>query len=182
MSNLLVQNIKHTNGTTAATISTGGNVNMAGHVIQFVSQEDHNGTAVTQNQSTGFVDVTGFDLAITPKFSTSKIFLHLKFNASNITAGLGMDARILRDSTELKHLTNWAHRASEDGNVSGTGNIHTHVIEIVDSPSSTSSITYKVQIAHRSTNNGTFTINDSGNSTSGKSLGGTMLTLMEIGQ
>tara|TARA_R100000654_G_scaffold41479_2_gene67606 strand:+ start:403 stop:930 length:528 start_codon:yes stop_codon:yes gene_type:complete len=163
--------------------TTAGTVAMpAGHVVQFLTSEDHNGTTVTQNQATGFVDVTGFSQAITPKFSTSKIFVHLKFNASNITAGLGMDARLMRDSTEVKHLTNWAHRASEDGNISGTGNIETHVIEFVDTPSSTSAITYKIQLALRSSNAGTFTVNDSGNSTSGKAVGGTMYTLIEIAQ
>ena len=182
MSNLLVQNIKHTNGTTAATISTGGNVNMAGHIIQFVFNEDYTSTAVTQNQNTGFVDVTGFDLDITPKFSSSKIFINLKFHASNITSGLGMDAKILRGSTALKHITNFTHRSSADGNSDAGQNIETHVISHVDTPSSTSSLTYKIQIAHRTTNSGTFTINSSTASTSGAFVGGTMLTLMEIGQ
>ena len=152
----------------------------AGHIIQFVFNEDYSSTAITQNQSTGFVDVTGFDLAITPKFSTSKIFINLKFAASNVTAGLGMDAKILRGSTSLKHVTNFAHRG--DGNLSTGQNIQTHVISHVDTPSSTSSLTYKIQIAHRTTNGGTFTINSSTGSTSGASVGGTMLTLMEIAQ
>ena len=93
-----------------------------------------------------------------------------------------MDARILRDSTTLKHITNFNHRASEDGNASSGNNIQTHVISHVDTPSSTSSLTYKIQIAHRTTNGGTFTINDSTGSTSGAFVGGTMLTLMEIAQ
>ena len=161
--------------------TTSGTIQMpSGHVIQFVFNEDYTSTAVTQNQSTGFVDVTGFDLAITPKFSTSKIFINLKFHASNPTAGLGMDAKILRGSTSLKHVTNFAHRG--DGNLSSGQNIQTHVISHVDTPSSTSSLTYKIQIAHRTTNGGTFTINDSTGSTSGAFVGGTMLTLMEIAQ
>jgi hypothetical protein len=163
--------------------TTAGTVAMpSGYIIQFVFNEDYTSTAVTQNQNTGFVDVTGFSKAITPKFSSSKIFINLKFHASNPTAGLGMDAKILRDSTALKHITNFNHRASEDGNASSGNNIQTHVISHVDTPSSTSSLTYKIQIAHRTTNGGTFTINDSTGSTSSAFVGGTMLTLMEIGQ
>ena len=163
--------------------TTSGTIQMpSGYVIQFVFNEDYTSTAVTQNQSTGFVDVTGFDLAITPKFSTSKIFINLKFCGSNVTAGLGMDAKILRNSTALKHITNFSHRASADGDAGSGQNIETHVISHVDTPSSTSSLTYKIQIAHRTTNGGTFTINDSTGSTSGAFVGGTMLTLMEIAQ
>ena len=161
--------------------TTAANVKMpAGHIIQFVFNEDYTSTAITQSQSTGFVDVSGFNLDITPKFSTSKIFINLKFAASNITAGLGMDAKILRGSTALKHITNFTHRG--DGNLSTGQNIETHVISHVDTPSSTSSLTYKIQIAHRTTNSGTFTINSSTGSTSGAFVGGTMLTLMEIAQ
>ena len=181
-SELHVDAIKHSGGTSAMTISSSGGVNIAGHIIQFVFNEDYNSTTVTQNQSTGFVDVTGFDLAITPKFSTSKIFINLKFHASNPTAGLGMDAKILRGSTALKHITNFNQRAGEEGNASSGNNIQTHVISHVDTPSSTSSLTYKIQIAHRVTNGGTFTINDTTNSTSSAFAGGTMLTLMEIAQ
>ena len=154
----------------------------SGHVIQFVFNEDYSLTSVTQNQSTGFVDVTGFDLAITPKFSTSKIFINLKFCGSNVTSGLGMDAKILRNSTALKHITNFSHRASAEGDAGSGQNIETHVISHVDTPSLTSLLTYKIQIAHRTTNSGTFKINSNTSSTSGASTGGTMLTLMEIAQ
>lgn len=181
-SELHVDAIKHSGGTSAITINSSGGVNIAGHVIQFVFNEDHSLTSVTQNQSTGFVDVTGFDLAITPKFSTSKIFINLKFHASNVTSGLGMDAKIFRGSTALKHITNFTHRSSAEGNADAGQNIETHVISHVDTPSSTSSLTYKIQIAHRTTNGGTFTINSNTGSTSGASVGGTMLTLMEIAQ
>ena len=38
MSNLLVQNIKHTNGTTAATVDSSGVFASTGHVIQVVEK------------------------------------------------------------------------------------------------------------------------------------------------
>jgi len=73
MSNLLVQNIKHTNGTTAATVSSSGVFASAGHVIQVVSSGFSSETATT---STSFVD-TGHSVTITPKFSTSKVLITL---------------------------------------------------------------------------------------------------------
>ena len=54
MSSILVQNIKHTNGTTAATIDTAGVFSSAGHVIQAVTNRDNTATNVTSADT--FVD------------------------------------------------------------------------------------------------------------------------------
>ena len=169
-STLTVDNIQ---GATAA-----AKVVIPGHVLQFVHNEDYTQTAITQNQTTGFVNVTGFSKAITPISTSSKIYLRIVFHAGNITAGLGIDARIQRNGSTLKHITNLNHRG---GVTLSGGNQETHVIEYIDSPSSTSALTYNVQIAHRTTNTGTFTINDPAGGTVGASPGGTILTLMEIG-
>ena len=69
MSNLLVQNIKHTNGTTAATIDTAGVFSSAGHVIQAVTNRDTTATNVTSANS--FVDITSSQVTITAKKANS---------------------------------------------------------------------------------------------------------------
>lgn len=69
MSNLLVQNIKHTNGTTAATIDTAGVFSSAGHVIQAVTNRDTTDTTVTTANS--FVDIPSSQVTITAKKANS---------------------------------------------------------------------------------------------------------------
>ena len=69
MSNLLVQNIKHTNGTTAATIDTAGVFSSAGHVIQAVTNRDTTSTNITSSGT--FVDVTSSQVTITAKKANS---------------------------------------------------------------------------------------------------------------
>jgi len=163
--------------------SSGANANkviIPGHVVQFVSADNHTKSVITTNQGSGFTDIAG-TVTITPTNTSSKIYVRIVFPGGNVTAGLGIDFRILRDSTVLKHFTNISHRASDDGNA-GAGNISTHVIEYIDSPSSTSSHTYKWQVALRTNNSGTFTINDDSGGTSGASVGGTVVTAMEIAQ
>jgi hypothetical protein len=158
--------------------TSGNGVHIPGHVVQFVSTDNHTKQVITTNQSSGFTDISG-TVSITPTKTSSKIYVRIVLHGGNITSGLGIDFRILRDSTVLKHFSNIAHRG---GSTISNGNVQSHVIEYIDSPSSTSAHTYKWQIAFRTTNSGTFTINDDSGATSGASVGQTIITAMEIAQ
>ena len=177
MSTMYVNNIAPLEGTTI-NVASGSTLYAPGHVIQFEYDFDATETTITTNQGTAWVDVP-VSVTITPKSSSSKIYIRLDMVAGNITAGLGIDLRVLRDSTVLQHRTNIHHRA--DGTV-GQPNSSSHVFAYYDTPSTTSSITYKFQCAFRTTNSGQFTINDATSSTPGAQPGGTTLTLMEIAQ
>lgn len=71
-SELHVDAIKHSGGTSALTIDSSGNVHKAGMIIQVV--ESSNDGSDTSTTSTSLVD-TGHSVTITPKFNTSKILI-----------------------------------------------------------------------------------------------------------
>ena len=149
-----------------------------GTIIQTVNDSD---TANTVVSSTTYAD-TGLTASITPSSTSNKILIiisqdfHLETTASNqpaITGGF----KLLRDATTL-------YTGSDDGNSFGvreySGGTTTKVKNTVwnytyyDSPSSTSSITYKTQCRTYDTNS-RFRLNNQINGTS-KSF----ITLMEI--
>ena len=66
MSNLLVQNIKHTNGTTAMTLDSSGNAKIAGHVAQVIQATFSETSSIGSGSATTLINQT-----FTPKFSTS---------------------------------------------------------------------------------------------------------------
>ena len=68
-SELHVDAIKHSGGTSALTIDSNGNVHKAGMTVQTVNA---NTSTEVSTSTTSFV-ATGLFLNITPKFSTSKI-------------------------------------------------------------------------------------------------------------
>jgi hypothetical protein len=100
-------------------------------------------------------------------------------NGGNITAGLGIDLQLLRNTTEVFHRTNWNHRG---GAAVSNNNNETHVATHLDTPNTTSPITYKFRLTFRGSNTGNFTINNAGSGTSGADAGGTSITVMEIAQ
>jgi len=96
-----------------------------------------------------WVDITGLSVTITPKFNTSKILISVNFGASNGSSGLHV-FRMLRGSTVIGAPTagtvnGFAVMDSEA--IGGTKSRYIGHIkaEILDSPSTTSATTYKVQ-------------------------------------
>ena len=160
--------------------TSGNGVHIVGHVIQFEHAISFQTVVINNiNHASGnWVDVP-VSVTITPKNTNSKMYISLALNGGNITAGLGIDLQLLRNTTQISHRTNWNHR--QDGNISNTNN-ETHVATHLDTPNTTSPITYKFRLTFRSTNQGTFTINDATNGTSGADAGGTSITVMEIAQ
>ena len=103
-------------------------------------------TGVKTN-STSDVDVTGLTLDITPSATSSKILLLYHAQISNTDSESQTSyaqCRVLRDSTtvsESTRLNGYLYLAHDMWNMS-----------VLDSPSSTSALTYKVQIMSGSSN------------------------------
>ena len=103
-------------------------------------------TGVKTN-STSYVDVTGLTLDITPSASSSKILLLYHAQISNTDSESQTSyaqCRVLRDSTtvsESTRLNGYLALGHDMWNMS-----------VLDSPSSTSALTYKVQIMSGSSN------------------------------
>tara|TARA_B100000575_G_scaffold252049_1_gene219816 strand:- start:741 stop:1247 length:507 start_codon:yes stop_codon:yes gene_type:complete len=121
--------------------TTAANVKLpAGSTLQTL--EGFSYTRVTSTTAT-FVD-TGVSVAITPKYASSKVLIICKntFETnSHESARAGM--RLLRGSTNIAELDNmiaYNYRSGEASVNGGTG-----VGIVLDSPNTTSAITYKTQ-------------------------------------
>jgi hypothetical protein len=143
----------------------------AGHVVQVVSVDY---ATETQNGSGSFADI-GLSGSITPTSTSSKILVVCNLNSAGVVNNSGADAkgryRLLRDTTEILESL---HRAYDYGN-SGSIDFGSFALSVLDSPATTSPVTYKVQ-----------QIKDAGSSIRVNEGGGgtrkCTLTLMEIAQ
>ena len=107
----------------------------SGGIIQVVQTIITDGFATT---STSFVDVTGYSASITPTSSSNKILVRVVACTGNGQANSDNKIRVLRGSTVITTNDTTVRSDSISEN-------HSYVIEILDSPSTTSATTYKVQ-------------------------------------
>ena len=157
----------------------GSRVMAAGHVVQVVSQEFTNQTSTT---STSMVS-TGIALSIAPSSTSSKILISVK-GLMGTGTGYFSYFTLDRDGTNIGsstgqtgsytgYLNYMARPVSVDN--SGATNFS---FETLDSPSSTSTLTYTLQYCVNS--GGTVTVGRRNSDTQVKSP--TTITLMEIAQ
>ena len=92
--------------------------------------------------STTFVDVTGFDVTITPTSSTSKVLIIANYNVGQSTASPETLTRLMRDSTAISDPALQYDFFGTNRNRNRP--YHTQVV--LDSPGTTSAVTYKLQI------------------------------------
>ena len=164
----------------SATLGTGTTF-PAGHVLQVVSTTK---TDFFSTTSTTYVDVTGLSATITPSSTSSKILVSVTGAASGSAQNSFAYAVLLRDSTQIAigDSRGSAQRATLDLAQQQAGTVTVwakhFAIHHLDSPSTTSATTYKLQV--KCTINsvgigGTWTTSD-GN----RSNVPTVITLMEI--
>jgi len=151
-----VENLQHTNGTTAATIAADGKftapnlVMPTGSVLQV--QQDIGPTSVQDISSTSFVD-TGLSVDITPRDANSKFLIQGAMDV-DIDANEQTFFTVFRNATDL---------GSTNGLVNtwnGTNRMIVPItILVLDSPSTASTITYKIKIKNAA---GTVRLNSQG--------------------
>ena len=137
------------------------------------------------SQSTSFVDITGLSVNITPSATSSKILVMAQCHVTGEDAGTGI--MLDRDGTEpLKANSNGSRQRftiigtyAEGGGEVRYGNGANH-ISFLDSPNTTSEVTYKLKAKTRSSN--TFFVNSTSYTTdnTNASLGTSTLTVMEV--
>jgi hypothetical protein len=150
-----------------------------GSVLQVVST---NKTDTFSTTSTTYTNITGLSASITPKFSTSKIY-------ATVTLGMSCDSgtraifQLLRNSTPVG--VGDASGSRTTGNAAGQAPQPAAMacvsFQYLDSPATTSAITYQVQTAFID-NSGTLYINRTVNdeSAASRSRTASTITLMEI--
>ena len=123
-------------------ISSVAGVSGSGKVLQTITTVKLDAFSAT---ATSMTDVTGLSVAITPSATSSKI---LVTGAVTAAGSHFVWLRVLRDSTQLQIPASFSNRTT--GSINFQSNSNTYImatlpISILDSPSSTSELTYKVQ-------------------------------------
>lgn len=144
----------------------------SGSVLQVKSAEIDRNTHGAGINSTTYVDLSGYLLAITPTAASSKILitygLHAFEGPSSGSWTSSFKTQIMRDTTKIYPTT----EADYEGGILGPTNTYTmdkYVSTYLDTPNTTNQITYKVQFKSRD-----------GNSISVNSYANGHFTLMEI--
>jgi hypothetical protein len=106
----------------------------AGQVLQVVNAQSTTPTAV--NNSTTFSSLS-LSASITPKFSTSKILILLSVTGLSSNSAI-VGVKIQRNGSDIRTYGFVAHFNST------TGMAHTNGMNYLDSPASTSALTYSV--------------------------------------
>ena len=120
-----------------------------------------------ETSSTSFVDVTGLSASITPSSTSNKVLVRAVVCAGTGAANADNKIRILRGSTTI--TTNDTFVRNDH-----ISEAESYVIEILDSPSTTSATTYKLQAKAES--NEVFVNRRNNDDTMGESS----ITLMEV--
>lgn len=133
-----------------------------------------------------FTDVTGISQAITPSSTSSKILVIIQLTTSSST-DYGAGVRLVRGSTTVYVGDSAGNRYPVSAPVNGISsngnyNVATTTISYLDSPSTTSSTTYKVE-ARAGASGSLFYLNRSSNDANDPTVprGASSITLMEIG-
>ena len=116
-----------------------------GGIVQIVSTHI---TSAFTTQSETYTDITGHSVTITPKFNTSKILIDYRVSWMHTGSnGASASLRLLRGSTVI------GNDATTDDrmgilllSLGSTQNMSNSSINYLDSPATTSAITYKMQI------------------------------------
>ena len=153
----------------------------AGKVLQIVQAVKDD---TFSSNAASFTDITGLTLNITPSATSSKILLTSVFTVSNDNnyASTFPYFRFMRGSTAIgigASAGNRQRMMASAGNNSNT--MQSVAMHFLDSPSSTSAVTYKVQLYNQQTARITYigrSGNDSDNTSYGRSS--SILTAMEI--
>ena len=142
---------------------TGATSFAPGKVLQVVSAV---ADVETSSTSSTYADISEMTASITPSSTSNKVLVLVQIaNASKFSGDTQLDLKLLRGSTSI-HLVGGLNDGSSTAQTSLGGPIN-----FLDTPNTTSSTTYKVQLSNRD-GNGTVTVQ--GNNKDGS------ITLMEI--
>lgn len=146
-------NISTVSGSGNITVASGTTLYAPGHVINTYQATK---TDVQSLSNYGFVDVTGLSITLTPTSASSKFLINYRVPCSGNYFKTYIN--LLRDTTVLGvnadgagdnrvRVTSAMVSDMTPSNSHGIMHIHTHAL--LDSPATTSQITYKIQTSSR---------------------------------
>ena len=124
----------------AAGLSAAGNAGIGTNVVNANKTTSFTTTSATYTSS-------GLEVTITPSSATSKIYVvaTLSLGYSSATAGRIFPAALFRDATEIGSGTDGFHYIESSG-VNITNKLYACSINLLDSPATTSAITYSIRL------------------------------------
>ena len=148
-----------------------------GKILQVVSTLKNDTFTTT---STTYTDITGLSVDIQPTSTASKVLVNFNVDASNTTnhscrVGIFKGSANLLGSSEGNRLRGWQLYVYNNMDTGGRNSF-----QILDSPSSTETLTYKVKMAVQA---GTGTVNRSGTDVDNALYGyrsASSITVMEV--
>jgi len=168
-----------------ATLTNSGTATGFGKVLQVV-QVIKSDTFTGSVADGSYADITGLSVAITPSSASNKILVFAKVDGGgDLSATRPQYYRLLRDSTLIGNGAGSGNRLGNSFGgvgISVTRSMASASINFLDSPNTTSSVTYKIQVAHEAAATTTVYINRGqldDDSTQTK-RGSSIITLMEI--
>ena len=126
-----------------------------GKVLQVVGATSTNETTTT---STSYQAVTD-GVSITPSATSSKVLLFANFETSGTDSAIRVATSFFRDSTEVTGGSRLAQRTAA-GNTTSAATPDQMSMVFLDSPSTTSQVTYKIAFKRQDNQSGTVKIND----------------------
>ncbi len=158
------------------------NSNLAADRVLQVLSTVKTDTFSTASETPTFTDVTGLSVSITPSSTSSKILIFVNMYASGGVSGMRHYSRLVRGSTAIcvgdsagSRLQVSAYNVNER-----TATMNDFPITFLDSPNTTSSTTYKVQVTAETAD--TIYINRSGQDSNSDTYARTAstITVMEV--
>jgi len=157
---------------------------VGGKVLQIVSTTKTDSFTASGFSSWNFVDITGLSVTITPSSASNKILLLSQISGSSIAGTNSMYYRVQKNSSTITGYLGGADGGSYTlASVQATGSSQYGVdanatLVYLDSPSSTSALTYKIQ----TTSNNNIAINRSldGENSNNRPRTASTITVIEI--
>jgi hypothetical protein len=143
-----------------------------GTVLQVVSATKTDTFSMTSTVT--YTDVTGLSVSITPKSTSSKILVSFSITNGNAGANHNM-FNLVRDSTNLAQPTADTYSSTVGTSFTASSDYKVASLSHLDSPSTTSSVTYKIQAK---TSGGTLYVNRRGDTATVSSS--SSIAVMEI--
>jgi len=126
---------------------TGLPAGVGGKVLQVVTAFKSDSFSTTSGT---FTDVTGMSVSITPSSTSSKILIHCRFSTFNDSDSRVNAFNLVRNSTAIAQPVSSAFQSTvlviSDDPANVNANYAPIAIHHLDSPSTTSAITYKLQM------------------------------------
>lgn len=164
-----------------ATISNAGTQSGFGKVLQVVSATK---TDTFSTASATLVDVTGLSVSITPSSTSSKILVTGSVNGAGVSGSARLQSALVRNSTLLLVGDSAGSRGQSSFELYAdeSGFVGNAAVNYLDSPSSTSSLTYKIQIRNGNSNASSVYVNrtQGDNNTAATNRYASSITVMEI--